>query len=69
MGRDVTFVFSQWEKIPNFAGYDDDGNYEINYPSANVNTIYGFVEGKHELLPIPLTELNVNPNISQNPNW
>ena len=59
----------QWEKIPNFAGYDDDGNYEINYPSANVNTIYGFVEGKHELLPIPLTELNVNPNISQNPNW
>ncbi len=59
----------QWEKIPNFAGKDADGNYILNYPQVNVNTTYGFKAGKHELLPIPLNELNVNPNIKQNPGW
>ena len=29
----------------------------------------GFVQGKNELLPIPETELLVNPNIKQNPGW
>lgn len=28
-----------------------------------------FVIGKHELLPIPQTEIDLNPNLSQNPNW
>jgi hypothetical protein len=28
-----------------------------------------FVPGKSERLPIPTTELNLNPNVGQNPNW
>jgi hypothetical protein len=28
-----------------------------------------FVAGKSELLPIPTSEINLNPNIKQNPNW
>lgn len=59
----------QWRQVPNFAGLNDDGTYKVVYPSVNQNTTYGFKEGKHELLPIPLTEINVNPNIKQNPNW
>ncbi len=29
----------------------------------------GFKAGKHELLPFPETEMSVNPNMVQNPNW
>ncbi len=32
------------------------------------NSNYGFKE-KHKLLPFPETEINVNPNIVQNPGW
>ena len=28
-----------------------------------------FEVGKHELLPIPQVDLDVNPNLKQNPNW
>jgi starch-binding outer membrane protein, SusD/RagB family len=28
-----------------------------------------FVPGKSELLPIPQNEINLNPNVQQNPNW
>jgi len=28
-----------------------------------------FVKGKHELLPIPQQERDINPSLSQNPNW
>lgn len=28
-----------------------------------------FVKGKHELLPIPQRDLDINPNMKQNPNW
>lgn len=28
-----------------------------------------FVEGKHELLPIPQAEIDLNPNLNQNPNY
>lgn len=29
----------------------------------------GFVVGKHELLPIPQQEIDINPALDQNPNW
>jgi hypothetical protein len=29
----------------------------------------GFVKGKHELLPIPQQDLDINPNLKQNTNW
>ncbi len=28
-----------------------------------------FVEGRHELLPIPQRDIDANPNLDQNPNW
>jgi hypothetical protein len=28
-----------------------------------------FTVNKSELLPIPQTERNLNPNVTQNPNW
>lgn len=59
----------QWERIPNFAGLDENGQYILQYPDINVNKTYGFKEGKHNLLPIPEREMNVNPNMTQNPGW
>lgn len=37
-------------------------------PENTKNSVYGF-QDKHMLLPIPYTELNVNPNIKQNIGW
>ena len=37
-------------------------------PENTKNSVYGF-QDKHMLLPIPYTELNVNPNIKQNTGW
>jgi hypothetical protein len=28
-----------------------------------------FVKGKHEFLPIPQQDLDINPNLQQNPSW
>ena len=33
------------------------------------NASAGFKTGKHELLPFPATEMNVNRNMKQNPGW
>ena len=33
------------------------------------NPSAGFKSGKHELLPFPTTEMNVNKNMTQNPGW
>lgn len=33
------------------------------------NASAGFKTGKHELLPFPATEMNVNKNMKQNPGW
>ncbi len=68
-GDAASVMGSQWDKVPNFAGKAEDGNYILNYPQVNCNTTYGFKSGKHDLLPIPLNEINVNPNIHQNPGW
>ncbi len=33
------------------------------------NVLEGFVAGKHEVFPIPQTERDLNPNLSQNPGY
>ena len=33
------------------------------------NVLAGFIPGKHEVFPIPQTELDLNPNLSQNPGY
>jgi tetratricopeptide (TPR) repeat protein len=45
------------KRVPN-----GDGTY-LEFPNA------GFKKGKHELLPFPYTEMNVNPNLKQNPGY
>ena len=57
----------QGGEIPVFYGYDDTSAYDVRIPYTN-NT-YGFKTGKHELLPFPQNELNINPNLTQNPGW
>src|SRR5690606_28322443 len=37
-----------------------------NYP---YNSADFFVDGKHELFPIPIRERELNPNMTQNPNY
>lgn len=64
----------QGKQIPSFAwsvAYNADGttsiaSHELTYPYSN--TEYGF-KAKHKLLPIPLREMDVNPNMEQNPGW
>ena len=51
---------SQGKEIPAFKV---DG---VTYPYTN--TLYGFKE-KHRLLPIPLKEMELNPNMVQNEGW
>ena len=51
--------------------YDENGlatitGHSLSYPYSN--TDYGF-KAKHNLLPIPLREMDVNPNMEQNPGW
>ena len=50
---------------------DEAGNpvYEFEQRWPYTNTNYGFQENKHELLPIPLREMEVNSNMQQNPGW
>lgn len=38
-------------------------------PEGFTYQVGGFVEGKHNLLPFPLTEMSVNTKLVQNPNW
>ena len=51
-----------------FYGYKE-GTDEYNIVYTETGAEYGFKAGKHELLPIPRVELEVNPLIEQNPGW
>lgn len=57
----------QGKSIPQYSYNAETGIGEVNY-NAYTNTTYGFKE-KHNLLPIPQTEIEVNPNMEQNPGW
>lgn len=58
----------QGKQIPSFCGLNDDGSLNVN-ATRYTNPEYGFKAGKHDLLPYPQKELDVNPNIVQNPGW
>ena len=64
-GIAADLLAKQGEKIPSTTKdgivWDTKAN---NDPSK-----YGYKTGKHELLPIPFQELQVNENIKQNPGW
>ncbi len=46
-----------------------DSNTESVIVEYTNSSSEGFVPGKHEVLPIPDTEITLNSNIEQNPNW
>ncbi len=46
-----------------------DGDTESTVVEYTNSSSDGFVEGKHEVLPIPDTEVTLNGNLEQNPNW
>lgn len=51
---------TQGKQIPNFSSKGVSWDY--------TNSSYGF-QNKHKLLPIPLKEIELNPNIKQNDGW
>ncbi len=80
-GDAETYLGEQGAEIPQFGYYaqtdedgntltDDEGNtiYEVELRWPYTNSTYGF-KSKHKLLPIPLTEIEVNPNMVQNEGW
>ena len=75
------YLGEQGAEIPQFGYYaqtdedgntltDDEGNtiYEFELRWPYTNSTYGFKD-KHRLLPIPLTEIEVNSNMEQNEGW
>ncbi len=57
----------QGHYVPSFT-YDAETGVSTVNPHAVTNTVYGF-KSKHMYLPIPATEIDVNPNIVQNEGW
>ena len=66
-GDAATLLKDQGKQVPALYGIKDDGTMDIRFTWTNADA--GFVAGKHDLLPFPQAEINVNPNIEQNPNW
>lgn len=48
---------------------DPSKPHELYVTWDSYNDVYGFKAGKNELMPFPRVEMNVNPNIVQNPGW
>ncbi len=61
-GDAATVLANQGKEIPALSA---DGSVSI----VVTNTQFGFKTGKHELLPFPEHEMNVNKNLKQNPGW
>ena len=59
-GDAKTALAEQGKQVPAFTGTDIQWNWQ--------NTNYGFKD-KNMLLPIPLKEIELNPNMTQNPGW
>ena len=49
----------------NEEGYLDPYKLILNGPNGG----YGFNEERDYLLPLPIVELSLNPNLNQNPAW
>ena len=49
----------------------ESGDFRVEDPTllAHDSQFVDFVLGKSELLPIPNAEVDLNPNVPQNPGW
>lgn len=63
-GDAATVLAKQGQHCPQFTA---EG--EVQYPAQWDKPNAGFKAGKHEHLPIPSVELDINPNMTQNAGW
>jgi len=64
-GDAATKLATRGQKTPQFFFVEN----RVDYNPAWDKPQAGFKAGKHEHLPIPSVELDINPNMSQNPGW
>jgi len=58
---------TRWNDLARW-GYFDDAN-KLAELRTRDNEFNNFVIGKSKFMPIPQSEIDINPNLSQNPNW
>ncbi len=74
---DTDELMNNGKVIPNFKDKINEGNAThegyVDYSDADwcikLYPELGFKKGKHELFPIPFSEMSVNENMKQNPGW
>jgi len=57
----------RWNDLARW-GYFDDAN-KLAELKARDSEFNNFIIGKNKFMPIPQTEIDINPNLSQNPSW
>ncbi len=66
-GDASTVLETKGVDVPSFGGATETVPEHVEMTFHNPGA--GFVAGKHELLPFPYDEINVNKKITQNPGW
>jgi len=57
----------RWNDLARWGYFDDAA--KLAELKARDNEFNNFVIGKSKYMPIPQTEIDINPNLQQNPNW
>ena len=77
-GQDVPKLFDKLFRVPMSGetvrwenGTEADSRFYVvsSHEAIDAGNQVGFVPGKHNLFPYPMTEMNSNPNLVQNPGW
>jgi hypothetical protein len=77
-GQDVPKLFDKLFRVPMSGetirwenGTEADSRFYVvsSHDAIDAGNQVGFVPGKHNLFPYPMTEMNSNPNLVQNPGW
>ena len=66
-GEAATVLKDQGKQVPFYGYLDNSGEMKVGYPIQQADA--GYKNNKNELLPFPYSEMNVNPNIQQNPGY
>jgi hypothetical protein len=57
----------RWNDLARWGYFDDAG--KLAELKARDSEFNNFVIGKSKFMPIPQSEIDINPNLTQNPNW
>ena len=74
-GRAVPVLYDKFTRMPDPKDegltWHKDGRFYtvLTHKAIDRGDKVGFVAGKHEVFPFPVTVTSVNDNITQNPNW